>query len=117
MTDKIICKTCGAEYDTALVRCPFCGTAYAPAEEEEYMGKLEGIREDLAREKDRGETKIKKRMSSTACIVLAAVLIVLLLLSGMLWLSERAERNRSERQKEEFLQDQGIITQQEVTDQ
>ena len=43
----VTCRSCGGEFDEALVRCPFCGSAYAPAEEKEYMGKLEDIREDL----------------------------------------------------------------------
>lgn len=45
--EKIICAGCGAEYEVSLVRCPFCGKAYAPAEEAEYMDTLEDIREDL----------------------------------------------------------------------
>ncbi len=43
----IACRSCGAQFDAALVRCPYCGTAYAPAEENEYMGQLEDIRTDL----------------------------------------------------------------------
>ena len=43
----IACRSCGAQFDPALVRCPYCGTAYAPAEKDEYMGQLEDIRVDL----------------------------------------------------------------------
>ena len=116
MEKKIICKTCGSEYDVALVRCPFCGTAYAPAEENEYMDKLEEIREDLHRETERGEVRIKKGMSSTARTILLVVIVILLLISGILWFSGRQERSRSDQKKEEFLQNQGITTQQEVTE-
>ena len=38
-------------------RCPFCGTAYAPAEETEYMDKLEDIREDLSRRIGNDDTR------------------------------------------------------------
>ncbi len=117
MEQKIICKTCGAEYDASLVRCPFCGTAYAPAEEEEYMGKLEDVREDLHAQVKAGDARIKKGMGSTARIIVVTVIAILLILSGILWLSARSERNRSDQKKEEFLLDQGITTQQEVTDQ
>ena len=55
--NKILCKTCGAEYDASLVRCPFCGTAYAPAEESEYMDKLEDTRIDLSRRIGNNDTR------------------------------------------------------------
>jgi len=115
MQEKIICRSCGAEYDASLVRCPFCGTAYAPAEEDEYMGKLEAVREDLHLETKRGDVRIKKGMSSTVRAIIIAVIVILLLIFGGLWLSGRHERSRSNRQKEEFLQDQGITIQQEGT--
>ena len=114
---KLICRSCGAEYDAALVRCPFCGTAHAPVEEEEYMNKLEDIREDLHMETERSEKRIKKGMSSTVRAVLLVAIVIIMLLFGFLWLSGRSERSRSDRKKEEFLQDQGITTQQEDNNQ
>lgn len=60
--NKILCKTCGAEYDVSLVRCPYCGTAYAPAEETEYMDKLEDIREDLHLQVSKEDTRIKNEI-------------------------------------------------------
>lgn len=117
MNNKTVCTSCGAEYDISLVRCPFCGAAYAPAEEEEYMDKLEDVRRDLQQQPKKGEKKIKKGISSVVCAIILAALVIMLLLFGMLWLSGRLERNRTDRQKEEFLLDQGITTQQEVTDQ
>ena len=53
------CKTCGGEYDESLVRCPYCGTAYAPAEEEEYMDELEEVRDDLHRQVENVDTRIR----------------------------------------------------------
>ncbi len=116
MEKKIICSSCGAEYDASLVRCPFCGTAYAPAEEDEYMDKLEDVRQDLHQEIKRGDTRIKKGMGSTVRTILIVVIVIGLLISGILWLSVSNEKSRSNRQKEEFLKDQGITTQQEETD-
>ena len=116
MEQKIRCRTCAAEYDASLVRCPFCGTAYAPAEEKEYMGKLEEVREKLHRQTVKGDKRIKKGMSTMVRVILAAVVVAVLLLFGILWLSGRSERSRSDQKKEEFLQNQGITTQQEVTD-
>ncbi|MCR5672799.1 MAG: hypothetical protein K6F87_03670 [Lachnospiraceae bacterium] len=114
--NKTVCKKCGAEFDVSLVRCPFCGTAYAPAEEAEYMDTLEEVRKDLHSRIDNGNTRIKKGMRSAVRIILLAVIVILLFLFGLLWFSGRAERSRSDWKKEEFLQDQGITLQQEVTD-
>ena len=114
--NKIICRTCGAEYDVSLVRCPFCGTAYAPAEEEEYMDKLEDIRDDLHRQTEDGDKRIKKATGSTVFTIFLVIVVILVLLFGILWFSYRQEQSRSDRHKEEFLQDQGIATQQEVND-
>lgn len=116
MEEKVICRSCGAQFDASLVRCPFCGTGYAPAEEEEYMGKLEDVRKDLQRQPDDGDMRIKKGMGHAARIILIVVSVIFLLIFGLLWLSARNERSHSDRQKEEFLQDQGITTQQEDTD-
>ncbi len=115
-SEKTICRSCGAEFDVSLVRCPFCGTAYAPAEENEYMDTLEGVREDLHRQIENGDKKIKKGMGSTIRTIILVVTVILLILSGLLWLSGKREKSRSDRHKEEFLQDQGITIQQEDTD-
>ena len=114
MGKKIICKSCAAEFDEGLVRCPYCGTAYAPAEENEYMGKLEGVREDLHQEIGRTDKRIGKGMGSIVRTVLIVIVVILLLLFSVLWLSGRSERSRSDRKKQEFLQNQGITTEQEV---
>ena len=45
MEKMVICKSCGAEFDVSLVRCPYCGTANAPAEEEEPMNPEEDSEE------------------------------------------------------------------------
>ena len=114
MGKKIICKSCAAEFDEGLVRCPYCGTAYAPAEENEYMGKLEDVREDLHREIGRTDKKIGKGMGTAVRVILIVIIAILLLLFGVLWLSGRSERSHSDRKKQEFLQNQGITTEQEV---
>lgn len=115
MKKMIKCETCGAEFDASSVRCPYCGTGYAPAEEDEYMDKLEEVRQDLHRQIDNGNKQIKKGMGGTIRVIILAVIVILLLVLGGLWLSGRTERSRSDRKKEEFLQNQGITTQQEET--
>jgi len=61
MKGKIVnCETCGAEFDASLVRCPYCGTAYEPAAEDEYMDKLEDVREDLSKHTKDADNATKK---------------------------------------------------------
>ena len=116
MNKKIVCETCGAEFDASLVRCPYCGTAYAPAEEEEYMEKLEGVRTELHQEIDKGNKRIGRELGNTFRVILAAVIVILLLVIGGVWLSGKTERSREEQKNEEFLQNMGITTQEEGQD-
>lgn len=53
---KIICRQCGAEIKPGTAVCPYCGSAYAPEAEREYMRRLHEIREDLD---DVGDTGIE----------------------------------------------------------
>jgi hypothetical protein len=109
----ILCATCGGEYDVSLVRCPYCGTAYAPAEEEEYMGQLEEIRSDLESHKEDGNKSLKSGLGTTVRIVILILALITLIILVSLFISGRVERSRSNRQKEEFLISQGIGTEQE----
>ncbi len=109
----IVCSTCAAEYDISLVRCPYCGTAYAPAEENEYMGQLEDIREELEEHKEDGNKSLRSGLGSVVRIIILVAVVVALLLFGTMWLSGMREKSKAERQKEEFLINQGVKTQQE----
>ncbi|MBP5608410.1 MAG: hypothetical protein J6X66_09125 [Lachnospiraceae bacterium] len=108
----VVCVSCGSRFEASLVRCPYCGTAYAPAEDEEYMGQLEDIRKDLEGHKEDGNKSLKSGMTATVRFVIIAVVVILLIVLGSLWASHDRERNRSDRRKEEFLIDQGIIPEQ-----
>lgn len=109
----VLCESCGAAYEASLVRCPYCGTGYAPAEEDEYMGQLEGIRKDLETYKGEGDRRLKRSFGIIVRTVLLIAAVFLLLLFGCIWISGRNERSRAERQKEEFLNRQGITEVQE----
>lgn len=43
----ITCRNCGAAVDDSLPECPYCHGFLYKGAEAEYMGKLEGIKEDL----------------------------------------------------------------------
>lgn len=113
MKKMVICETCGAEYDVSLVRCPYCTTAYAPAEEDEYMGQMDEIRKDLESHKEDGNVSLKKGFGKMLLIVVAVIAVILILLVGVLRMSHNIERNRSNKKKEEFLINQGINVQEE----
>ena len=80
MKGKIVnCGTCGGEFDASLVRCPFCGTAYKPAAEEEYMDQLEDVREDLSQHTSDADHATGKLVRKSLCIaVIVAVIIAVL---------------------------------------
>ena len=116
MEKMTVCRTCGAQFEASKVRCPYCGTAYAPAEEEEYMDGLEGIRKDLEEHKEDGSKSLKKGFGKIAVVFILIIVVIVLLVIGGLWLSGKIERDKSEQRKEEFLKDQGIVLQQEDTE-
>ncbi|MBE5925295.1 MAG: hypothetical protein E7271_12710 [Lachnospiraceae bacterium] len=106
----VLCESCGAEFDATLVRCPYCGTGYAPAEEEEYMESLEGIRTDLDAHAEVADDSIKKGIGATVLVGLLVFIVLLSLLIGGVSISLKLQRNKVENQKQEFLQKQGIET-------
>ena len=110
MSKKIICPSCGAEYEEHLVRCPYCGTATLNAEENEYMGKLEDVRKDLEDYSGEGEKQVKSKIGKTIIIVILAMIIIAVLIIGSIfldWLGRQRDKNN---RKEEFLNNQGITT-------
>ena len=113
MGKMIICENCGGEFDEELVRCPYCGTGYLPAEENEYMENLDGIRKELAGYPEEGDASIHRRLSKAARMVLLVIAVIFLLILGSIWLSSITGKRSSREKKEEFLRNQGIVTEQQ----
>ena len=97
----VFCISCGAEFDPALIRCPYCGTGYAPAEENEYMDRLEGIRTDLETHKEDADKRLKKGVGTTVLAVIVTVAVIISLLFAGMWFSGKSERNRAEQHKQD----------------
>ncbi len=114
MKKMIVCESCAAEYDASLVRCPYCGSGYAPAEEEEFMDGQEAIRKDLDGQKEKGNASLQKGLGRMGRAVLIAMVVIAVLIGVGLWLSSQRERSRSDAKKEEFLRNQGIVITEEV---
>lgn len=104
------CDSCGAEFDATLVRCPYCGGGYAPAEENEYMDRLDDNRKELESHKRDGGKSLAKGLSKTIAMILLIIAAIVLLIGGGLSLSKKHESNRAAKQKQEFLSNQGIVT-------
>ena len=70
---KIICRQCGAVIPPGTAACPYCGSAYAPEAEREYMRKLHRIKEELEDVGDAGKhasnIEISRSGKRTAVIV------------------------------------------------
>ena len=113
MEKMIVCASCGAEYDSELVRCPYCGTAYAPAEEKEYMQQLDETRKELEAHKEDGIKSMKKGLGRVILLTVLAVAVIVLLIIGGLWFSKSGESDRDAKKKEEFLNHLGVTTQAE----
>ena len=92
----VICESCGAEYDASLVRCPYCGTAYEPAAEEEYMGKLEDVRSDLSTHTKDAERDIWKMFKKILAASLIVILIAALLSIAALIIPKSGSRHNTD---------------------
>lgn len=76
---KIICKQCGAALPPGAAECPYCGSAYAPEAEREYMRKLHEIKEDLDDVGDAGEEISKKEISRSGkkvALIVGSILVI-----------------------------------------
>ena len=101
--NNIICKNCGAEFDSALPNCPYCGRMNLPAAEKEYMSKLETIRGDL---EDLGNIGTRKAMTHTRAllrIVLPAAAGIILLIIVILGIHAHRVRADADKGKAEYL--------------
>ena len=82
---KIICNSCGAEFEDTLPECPYCGTMNYKGAEMEYFGRLEEVRSDMEQlgsvpeQETRSELK-KQRKWILKLVLLLAVAAVLLFL-------------------------------------
>ena len=60
---KIICSSCGAEFEDTLPKCPYCGSLNYKGAEAEYLGKLEDVRRDMQQLEQVPEKELKKKMN------------------------------------------------------
>lgn len=89
MADKIICTSCGGEFEDNLPKCPFCGSMNLSGAEAEYMDKLDDVREDMEEledtpiEETRKEIRKQGRFLKKTFLVIAVILVGLIVIWGI----------------------------------
>ena len=110
MKEYVNCSSCGAQFPASKIRCPYCGTAYEPAAEEEYMEKLEDIRTELDQHKTDADKSTVKSLVRAILIFVVVVAILLLLGLAANMLPNLGSRARQRENKEEFMQKYSVGT-------
>ena len=80
---KIICSSCGAEFEDTLPKCPYCGSLNYKGAEAEYLGKLEDVRRDMQQLEQVPEKELKKKLKKKQKFVIK-LLILLAALAAIL---------------------------------
>lgn len=100
MANKMICTSCGGEFEDNLPKCPYCGTMNLSGAEAEYMEKLDDVREDLDDLKDvpieetKKEIRKQGRFLKKIFTVLGIIVAVILVICGILkWQDYKEEQN------------------------
>ncbi len=99
----INCRSCGAEFDSSLPNCPYCGRMNLPAAESEYMAKLENIRGNL---EDLGEMADRKAIAHSRVLgrkLLIAIAVVFVIAAAALIVRAVQGRDEAGKGREEFL--------------
>ena len=97
------CKNCGADFDSSLPNCPYCGRMNLPAAEREYMAKLENIRGDLEDLSSLAGKKVKAHSQKLGRKLLIAAAAVILIASVILIIRSVRDREDAVKSKEEYI--------------
>ena len=98
---KIYCTQCGAEIPPGQAQCPYCGSAYAPEAEREYMRKLDHVRSELDNVGNIGEETSRNeidRIRRRVIRILAGILIFAAAMYGLMFFLQTRE-NRDNRKE------------------
>ena len=97
----IICPQCGGIIPSGAPRCPYCGSAYAPEAEREYMQKLHKVRGELDKVGNVGAEVSGKEIGKVGkkiAVVLGIIFVLAAIISaaGVISRSRENARNRRE---------------------
>ena len=99
---KIICSSCGAEFDDTLSKCPYCGSLNYKGAEAEYLGKLEGMRQDMQQLEQVPETELKKKIRKKKKFVFKILIIIAVLAAVLAAIVFRARYIEPRDAKEDY---------------
>ena len=106
MANLKICPGCGAEYDAAEAKCPYCGLLNPAGAEASYMKKMHAIRSDLQEMGDDVEEEYARRLKKQTRrigFIIGGVLVVVLILAGLFFGQTLTYRHKEEvRDREEL---------------
>ena len=96
---KYICKSCGAEIDDTMPKCPYCDTLIVKGAQKAYMDKLYDIREDMEDLKelpyDVVREEVRHQGKRIKTIIIATVVIVVLFAAYIVWQNQLYERDHT----------------------
>ncbi|MBQ6469022.1 MAG: zinc ribbon domain-containing protein [Lachnospiraceae bacterium] len=102
-TGPILCPHCGGVIPAGAPRCPYCGSAYTPEAEKEYMRKLHGVRGQLGEVANVGKEASRKeikRLGRRVARIVAAVLVLAAVAAGIVMVRHARENARNRREYE-----------------
>ena len=104
MSEMVKCPSCGAEFDAKLVRCPYCGTAYEPAAEDEYIGKLDDVHKELKSHRNDAPNSAGKALTKTILIFVIAAVVLLIIGICIFVLPSMRYKNKQDKERADYLQ-------------
>ena len=111
---KIICNSCGAEFEDTLPECPYCGTMNYKGAEMEYFGRLEEVRSDMEQlgsvPEQETRSELKKQRKWILKLVLFLAVAAVLLFLGMKWREFRYSDQRDNRKSRNHSNPYGAVS-------
>lgn len=105
----IICRQCGSVIPPGQARCSYCGSAYEPEAEREYMRKLEQVRADLDQVGEAGAEASHreiKNVSSRVLRILGVILVTAFILTFAVHWNQQRENTKN---RQEYLWQQDVF--------
>lgn len=95
MKKKIICSSCGAEFDESLPKCPYCDSMNYVGAEAEYLEKLDDLQDDLedlqAVPIEQTKQEIRKQGQKLRRILLVIAVFIMGALALLIWSNSQSQ--------------------------